>query len=163
MRVLIISLPRTGSTSLLYKIAKERNLVPLFEPFDSSNRVLYKGQNDIVLKTIICHHPNNLELSKEFDEIILLSRKNLNDCIESHAYQKYFSRTKGYNSNNHYEFTSPPIEVLNSCASDILNWNEDLLQLSEELKIPITYYEDLFDENGVDRLRIIHKNSKNII
>ena len=77
MKVLIISLPRTGSTSLMYKIAKEKNLVPLFEPFDGSNRVLYYGQDNIVLKTIVCHHPNNIELSKEFDEVILLSRKNL--------------------------------------------------------------------------------------
>lgn len=163
MKILIISLPRTGSTSLMHKIAKERNLAPLFEPFDGSNRVLYYGQDNVVLKTIVCHHPNNLQLSKEFDEIILLSRKNLHDCIESHAYQKYFSRTKGYNSNDPYKFVSPPIEVLNSCASDILNWNEDLLLLSEELKIPITYYEDLFDETSVDRLRINIINKKNII
>lgn len=163
MKVLIISLPRTGSTSLMYKIAKEKNLVPLFEPFDGSNRVLYYGQDNIVLKTIVCHHPNNIELSKEFDEVILLSRKNLNDCIESHAYQKHFSRTKGYNSNDYYEFILPPIEVFNSCASDILNWNEDLSLLSEKLDIPITYYEDLFDERSVDRLRLIKGNKKNII
>ena len=163
MKVLIISLPRTGSTSLMHKIAKEKNLVPLFEPFDGSNRFLYYGQDNIVLKTIVCHHPNNIELSKEFDEVILLSRKNLNDCIESHAYQKQFSKTKGYNSNDYYEFTLPPIEVFNSCTSDILNWNEDLSLLSEKLDIPITYYEDLFDERSVDRLRLIKGNKKSII
>jgi len=163
MRFLIICLPRTGSTSLLYKIAKEKKLTPLFEPFDGSGRFLYNGQDNIVLKTIICHHHNNLELSKEFDEIVLLSRKNLKDCIESHAYQKYFSKNIGYNSNDPYKFISPPVDVLNSCTSDILNWNEDLFLLSDQLKIPITYYEDLYDINSVDRLRINSKKKKDII
>jgi hypothetical protein len=153
MKILIISLPRTGSTSLLYKIANEKNLKPFFEPFDGTNRVIYNNEDNSVVKTIICHHKNNLELISKFDEVILLNRRNLKELIESHSYQTYFSK-KGYNSNNPYVYKQPPQEIINLCTSDILNWNEEIKYLSEIAKIPITYYEDIFDSNSSDRLRI---------
>lgn len=152
MRVLIIALPRTGSTSLLKKIAKEKNLKPFFEPFDGTNRVIYNNENNSVVKTIISHYPNNLELINKFDEVILLNRKNLKDLIESHSYQTHFFKS-GYNSNNPYVYKQPPQDVINLCTSDILNWNEEINYLSEITKIPITYYEDIFDINSSDRLR----------
>ncbi len=153
MKILIISLPRTGSTSLLYKIAKERNLKPFFEPFDGTNRVIYNNEDNSVVKTIICHHKNNLELIGKFDEVILLNRRNLKELIESHSYQTYFSKT-GYNSNNPYVYKQPPQEIINLCTSDILNWNEEIKYLSEITKIPIIYYEDIFDSSSPDRLRM---------
>ncbi len=153
MRVLIISLPRTGSTSLMNKLANERNLKPFFEPFDGTNRVIYNNENDSVVKTIICHHKNNLELISKFDEVILLNRRNLKELIESHSYQTYFSK-KGYNSNNGYVYKEPPQEIINLCTSDILNWNEEIKYLSEITKIPIIYYEDIFDSSSPDRLRM---------
>jgi hypothetical protein len=153
MKILIISLPRTGSTSLLYKIAKERNLKPFFEPFDGTNRVIYNNEDNSVVKTIICHYKNNLELIGKFDEVILLNRRNLKELIESHSYQTYFSKT-GYNSNNPYVYKQPPQEIINLCTSDILNWNEEIKYLSEITKIPIIYYEDIFDSSSPDRLRM---------
>jgi len=152
MKILIISLPRTGSTSLLYKIAKERNLKPFFEPFDGTGRVIYNNENNSVVKTIISHHSNNLELINRFDEVILLNRRNLKELIESHSYQTYFSKT-GYNSNNPYVYKQPPQEIINLCTSDILNWNEEINYLSDVTKIPIIYYEDIFDNTSKDRLR----------
>lgn len=154
MKVLIISLPRTGSTSLLYKIAKEKNLKPFFEPFDGTDRVVYNNEDNSVVKTIICHHSNNLQLINNFDEVILLNRRNLKELIESHSYQTYFSK-RGYDSNNSYVYKQPPQEIINICTSDVLNWNEEINYLSEISKIPITYYEDIFDTNSSDRLRVV--------
>ena len=159
MSILIIALPRTGSTSLLYKLAKENGFTPLFEPFDNSNRFPYNGEKKVVLKTIICHHPNNFELSKEFDEIILLSRKNILECAESHAYQTYFSKTKNYNSNNPYYYEQVPADIFELCYNDVLKWNNDLKQLSDKLNIPITYYEDIYNINHSDRLRKGNKSN----
>jgi hypothetical protein len=153
MSILIIALPRTGSTSLLYKLAKEKRLNPLFEPFDNSGRFQYKGEKNVVLKTIICHHPNNFELSKEFDEVILLSRKNILECVESHAYQTYFSKVKNYNSNHQYYYEEVPSNVFDLCYNDTIKWNKDLDELSVKLNVPITYYEDLYNPNGSGRLR----------
>lgn len=154
MKILIISLPRTGSTSLLYKLSNEKNLTPIFEPFDGTNRIIYNNEDDCVVKTIICHHPNNLELIKNFDEIILLNRRNLTDLIESHSYHTYFSKVNGYNSNNPYVYKKPPDEIYNLCVSDVLNWNEEMKHLSEIINVPIVYYEDLFNQTEKGRLRI---------
>ena len=152
MKILIISLPRTGSTSLLYKIANEKNLKPFFEPFDGTNRVIYNNEDNSVVKTIICHHQNNLEIISRFDEIILLNRRNIKELIESHSYQTYFSK-KSYNSNNEYVYKAPPQYIINLCTSDILNWNKEINYLSEVIKIPITYYEDIYNPNDASRLR----------
>jgi hypothetical protein len=152
MKILIIALPRTGSTSLLKKISKDRNLKPFFEPFDGTGRVIYNNENNSVVKTIISHHSNNLELINRFDEVILLNRRNLKELIESHSYQTHFSKT-GYNSNNPYVYKQPPQEIINLCTSDILNWNEEINYLSDVTKIPIIYYEDIFDNTSKDRLR----------
>ena len=159
MSILIIALPRTGSTSLLYKLAKENGFNPLFEPFDNSGRVQYNGETNIVLKTIICHHTNNFQLSKGFDEVILLSRKNILECAESHAYQTYFSKTKNYNSNNPYYYEEVPSEVFKLCYNDILKWNIELEELAKKLNISITYYEDLYDPANENRLRKGYKSS----
>jgi hypothetical protein len=153
MSILIISLPRTGSTSLLYKISKERGLNPLFEPFDGTKRVKYSGEKNVVVKTIICHHSNNLDLAKEFDEVILLSRKNLLECAESHAYQTYFSKAKNYNSNHAYYYEEAPKDIFELCYKDILKWDKELEDLSKDLNVPITYYEDIYDPSGGERLR----------
>ena len=152
MKILIIALPRTGSTSLMNKLANERNLKPFFEPFDGTNRVIYNNEDNSVVKTIICHHQNNLEIISRFDEIILLNRRNIKELIESHSYQTYFSK-KSYNSNNEYVYKAPPQYIINLCTSDILNWNEEINYLSEVIKIPITYYEDIYNPNDASRLR----------
>jgi hypothetical protein len=153
MRILIIALPRTGSTSLLNKLAKENKLTPLFEPFDGSERTKYNNEDNVVVKTIICHHPNNLELSKEFDEVLLLSRKNLLECAESHSYQTYFSKKKNYNSNDPYFYEEVPSEVFDLCYNDIIKWNDEINELSFKLNIPVIYYEDLYDSKDEGRLR----------
>ena len=165
MSILIIALPRTGSTALMTKLAKEKSLTPLFEPFDGSDRVKYNNEKGVVVKTIISHHKNNLELSKNFDEVILLSRKNLLECAESHAYQTYFSKTKNYNSNNPYYYEDVPRNVFDLCYNDIIKWVDDINKLSNTLNIPITYYEDIYDLNNENRLRKGNRNdlNKNLI
>jgi hypothetical protein len=153
MSILIIALPRTGSTALLHKIADENNFKSLFEPFDGTNRVKYKGEKDVVVKTIICHHSNNLELAKDFDNVILLSRKNLLECAESHAYQTYFSKVKNYNSNHPYYYEEVPKEIFEVCYNDIIEWDNDIKKLALDLNLSITYYEDLYNPLHKDRLR----------
>lgn len=163
MKVLIISLPRTGSTSLLYNISKERDLRPIFEPFDWSGRFLYNDDMDnIVLKTIIYQHSNNIELSKKFDEVILLNRRNFNDHLESYSYL-YHNKPLGYHSAKPYKYTPPPSEIIHKSQELLITMYQDLKKLSDILEIPIQYYEDLFDPNSIDRLRVDLINKKSII
>jgi hypothetical protein len=166
MRILIISLPRTGSTSLLNKISKEKKLQPLFEPFDGSGRTLYSDDlKNIVLKTIVCEqHPKDVDnymewitnFSKTFDEVILLSRKDLIACAESHSYC-VFNKSKGFTSYNNYLWEKTPIDEI--CYNNVIKWDGFLKELSIKLKTPITYYEDIYDINSEERLRKGNKPS----
>jgi hypothetical protein len=168
MRILIISLPRTGSTSLLNSIAKSKNLKRLFEPFDGTNRVLYEdNMENIVLKTIVdTQKPKNcnnyidwiVNFSKSFDETILLSRKDLKACAESHAYSVH-NRINGFTSNDPYLWEPTPADEL--CYNNIIKWNGVLNTLSNILNIPITYYEDIYNPNDSGRLRKGNRNEFN--
>ena len=62
MKVLLITLPRTGSTSLLKKISEEQKVNPISEPFNDVNGNLekykdynWKNANNICVKTHINH------------------------------------------------------------------------------------------------------------
>jgi len=160
MKVLIIALPRTGSTSLMEKIAIKNNLSTISEPFGKSDNYLYSPKlNNVVVKTIVEQHPDNFDLCKDFKNIILLTRRNLTEHIESVAYL-YYNIPKGYFSNEYYEYSLPPQDFIDLAHSRINEMNAELETLSEQLNIPIQYYEDLFDPNGPDRLRIktVEKN-----
>ena len=161
MKVLIVALPRTGSTNLMDKIARENNLSAIFEPFDSRKSYLYSSTLDnVVVKTIVEQHPNNLDLCKDFKEIILLSRRNFTEHLESVAFL-YHNIPKGYHNNTHYTYSTPPQSVIDFAHKRINEMNTELEKLSEQLNIPIQYYEDLFDPDGPDRLRV--KSTKNSI
>ncbi len=172
MKILIISLPRTGSTNLMQNLAKKNKLKPLFEPFDGSARENYHEKMDnIVLKTIVEQQPDldigYLEFIKDligkFDKVILLSRKNLQECAESHAYFVHNRGKKGFTSATEYFWEPTPVDDL--CLKNIIKWNDILQEISETYKIPITYYEDLYDTKSFKRLRKGNKNDikKNII
>lgn len=152
MRILIISLPRTGSTSLLRKLSKEWNLKSVFEPFDGSNRNPYKGEDNVVVKSIICHRDDNRELVKGFDKVVLLSRKDLKECAESHSYRIHNSK-RGFTSLDEYYWEAAPKELYELCYSNVVKWDTELKELSEEIGVPITYYEDIYDVNSSERLR----------
>lgn len=167
MKILIIALPRTGSTSLQVKYKKEYKLKSIFEPFDPLNDVEYNlNENDIVVKTMMYHTPNDVDsgidgyikLSKQFDKTILLSRKDLKECAESWAYLKQYNH-KNFNSTKPYVWkTTADFE---NHLNDIYKWNDELIEISKILNIDITYYEDIFDKNSNERYRknvIINKN-----
>jgi hypothetical protein len=172
MKVLIISLPRTGSSKLLFSLAKEKNLKPVFEPFsnfkkkviknrwtkenDDIIRTYHQSDNNIIVKTIIFQHPDNLSLSKEFDEIILLSRKDLISCAESWVYFLK-NRKNGFDAWMPYTFEGIDTEEIKSELNRLIEYDFTLKQISNTINIPITYYEDLYDLNNPDRLRKFNK------
>lgn len=163
MRVLIIALPRTGSTSLLRQIADERNLRPFFEPFSlKKNYFLDSKMKNIVVKTIIHHHHDNFSLAKDFDEVILLSRRNHKEHLESYSFLMN-NIPQGYNSNEYYNYITPPNHIIKRANRKLLEMSAELKLLSNQLSIPIQYYEDLFDKNSGDRLRKKKDEFKNFI
>jgi hypothetical protein len=158
MKILIISLPRTGSSNLLFDIAKEKNLKPIFEPFselkknDNINRTYDASEDDIIVKTIINQHNNNIELAKEFDEVILLSRKDLRACAESFAYFVK-NKSKGFGSWFPYVYGGITSDEIELALKQIISYHFKLQDISEKLNVPIRYYEDIYDVLSSERLR----------
>ena len=160
MKVLIISLPRCGSTSLMNKISEERNLKLYMEPF-SMDKIhpsydYWDDKTDVVIKTLIGQpRINDLvsfysEFSKKFDEIILLSRRDLTAVCESLAYLKW-NISNGFKLDDVYHWEETP--NLNETHIMVKNLNYDIHALSKKINVPITYYEDIYDINSKDRLR----------
>jgi hypothetical protein len=159
MKILILALPRTGSTSLLFKIGNEKNLTIIYEPFDGSGRSKYNPNSDnVIVKTMIFHKyednkpyiETHLNLCKEFDKIILLTRKNLKVCAESWAYLQYHIG-RNFNSVKHYKWELTP--NFEDEYKNILKWNEEINEISKILNIKLTYYEDIYDVNSPEKYR----------
>jgi hypothetical protein len=165
MKVLLITLPRTGSTSLLKNLSEQYNLKVISEPFNNVNGNLKKYKNfdwinidNICVKTHINHKSVRfyLEFIKFFDEVILLSRKDLNACAESLSYANYFK-----NFTEKYEWINTP--NLNENIKLVKEFNKNLSKLSKLTNIKISYYEDLFNSESKDKLRKNDFKRKNII
>jgi hypothetical protein len=163
MKVLIIALPRTGSTSLMKQFVQTNKLRPIFEPFGVTNsnkpNLNYDTLNNIVVKTMIFDVDNDetdsilfyTEFSKKFDKVILLSRRSLKECAESLAYmEKHINN--GYILDKQYVWDSTGLDV-NGRYIFLQKQNSDLEKLSDVLNIPIIYYEDIFDTNSTERYR----------
>ena len=165
MKILILALARSGSTSLLKRISEEQKLNSIGEPFNNINGNLekykdydWKNTNDICVKTHINHKDVTfyLEFIKFFDEVILLSRKDLNACAESLSYANYFQ-----NFTEKYEWINTP--NLNQNIKLVKEFDEELKKLSKLTNIKISYYEDLFNTESEDKLRKHVIKRKNII
>lgn len=160
MSILIIALPRTGSSELGRRLSTHNKFKYEFEPFNPSVGLPpLTDFKKIVLKTVIFHLPYYvneenrinwlIELTKNFDEVVLLSRKNLTDCAESWSYLMY--KEKSFKSNQPYLWEKTP--NYNEEYNNIIKWNDELLFISNELNIPITYYEDIYKSNENGKLR----------
>lgn len=174
MKVLIISLPRTGSTQLLTDVSKKYGITPIFEPYNIMflDKMLYhSNMGSVVVKTIIGQTPIPIkykvksveyftqylkwlyEFIKDFDEIILLSRRDLVACIESTSFLMYNIKRVGFNSYTSYYYKSPPNEIYLDYEKAILVYDKIINKISADLNIPIIYYEDIYDLNSPERLR----------
>lgn len=155
MKILLITLPRTGSNSLLKKISKEDNLDPINEPFNRLPNKLkeyknfdWQNSDNLCVKTHINHMDISfyLEFVKFFDKVILVSRRDLKSCAESLSYAHHFK-----NFTDKYVWTITP--NFKDTMKFVEKIDKDLYELSKLINIDILYYEDLFDVNSEDKLR----------
>ena len=166
MKVLIVNLPRTGSTSLHTRLVKAHKLVGLFNPFDGTDRTKILNRDNIIVKSGILY-PEGLsyegrinfyvDLIKEFDNTILLSRRDSIEHLESWLHMRKFNTftKENFNSQSNYSFdpsNHTPEEYLEA-KEELDTWNDILIQISELTDTPISYYEDLFDTKSKDRYR----------
>ena len=151
---------RTGSSSLQKMMTKEHGLDLVFEPMYDINYDLDSQINDnSIVKIILWRIPAGvvdemkwwLELCSKFDKVILLSRKNLDDCAESIAYLRHHREINNFGGN--MEYVWKPTSNYNEIRIMVEEYYNKMVELSKILNIAITYYEDIFDSNSPHRLR----------
>ena len=156
MKILIIGTHRSGTSNLMMALAQIYNLKHIPEPWnrelnESSNRnTEYLNYPDIlnrygVVKSLVQHYPSifnsasdfYLDCKKHFDHIIILGRENRIALAESKAYAKL----------NNTWYSTYSIEKSNSLNLDMDSVNKEcseLVKIASLLKLPVTWYEELY-------------------
>lgn len=145
MNVLIIADMRCGGRYLCESLSKKYSLKYIHEP--SSDRLKLLNLDNSCVKLIIYQYTIDelVSISKEFDNIYLLSRKNRKEHIEScialqevtkNMYTNWIWKDEYYEIGRGFEH-----------YSKFLDRNKILFdELSSRLNKEILYYEDLFSE-----------------
>ena len=144
MKILILCIPRSGSSTLAYAIGKTYGIKKFYEPFNKAQTLVWDDKyydTDHVLKTMI--YDTNLETFpfSIYDRIIYLSRRDLLEAAQSFSYA--VENSKG----EYGEWLKPYILP----KSDKPTWHyEWFKKIDLELKAvadKIVYYEDLYSRD----------------
>lgn len=168
MKVAILAIARTGSTSFVNSI-KNQGYYTLLEPYAGRKGKAYqvppkevKFYPNFCLKTIITQTQGNnlrkdqvidfnLKLTSKFDKVILLDRKDIVTQAQSLAYIGYLHRLEDFELHRKYDYKAiPPRQEseLYSRAYKILEESKDILNiLSNKTQEEIVYYEDIFNKD----------------
>jgi len=172
MKILIISPPRCGSTSLLHNISVLTKYQSIFEPYTNglTNRVFENEYpislpENCIVKMISYQVPKKygkpsdffnfiLSIYKEYDKIILLNRKNLQEHFESYVNLRI---RNDKNLNVYVPWFKEDIEkkIIQYNIEEFKPYRNIIDEISNELKIPIVYYEDLYGKDRKKSLEII--------
>ena len=178
MKILVISPPRCGSTSLLRNISKLADYDMIFEPymgndpltshikesipypFDVPNNCIVKIITNQLPKKFVFTETSNIffnfidSIYKDYDKVILLNRRNEKEHFES--YVNLSVRFKNNQNPNHPWFFQ---DIENKLSTVLLNeitlYRTVINKLSSELSIPMIYYEDLYGDDRNKSLEII--------
>ena len=148
--LLIISEFRCGSSNLLYAIAKAYGYTAQFEPDSNKIKKKLKIKDNTVVKIIVGENTQNINyytnLISKFDKIILLSRKDFKKQCEAYWALGNLNNSE-WNKKWHVKDLPINIQTLDSwkIVKNFLSKQKELLkQISEQSKIQIQYYEDIY-------------------
>jgi hypothetical protein len=180
MKLLIIGAPRSGTTSLSRGIASQ-NYFLKDEPYnydigptklDNKYPLKELGEyKNIIVKTIGYQLPKEkegttpidfgIEFSSHFDKTILLDRLIWDSHYE--AYVNLFRKLRlGLDIYSPWTFDSLTKKdfqwaIENGVEEELKNRKKIISDLSENLNIPITYYEHLYSEDRIKVFEMINK------
>lgn len=156
MRVLIISSPRAGSTSLIRALGKVCNITTYEEPFNkhwgSHYKDKYEFDTNCVVKVMSYEKAKNsnktsvqflTEFSKSFDHVILLDRLNYQEQLESYA----FARQRRYDGGWQEPYIYDGDIDLGREDYFLTLQKENVQLISENINSDILFYENLYSEN----------------
>jgi hypothetical protein len=159
--ILIVSAPRCGSTNLMKSLASTYDKNFSFEP-DLINQYPKFSYNDVVkivpfwethvLHTNSFRYNLLLENIKQFNNIILLKRKNFIEQLESYYVMKKYSTGKidrkwgneEINKDDSYYFFKEYLSKTNKVID----------RLSADLNLEINYYEDIFKDKKLKNYKL---------
>lgn len=178
MKILIIGIPRTGSTSLWSNIIN-LGYSGLNEPYRRYNLNYLKHPYPLDIlkneKIVVKHLTHDMprkkyignmsdievckDMSEQFDKTIILDRRNSQEMLESYI-GFYYNYENNKDVHSTWEFSNIPKEYVNEFILDnkhkmIYDFKTKIQTLSALLSIPITYYEDLYGEDRELSLNII--------
>jgi hypothetical protein len=156
MKVILLALPRTGSSSIMNYIAEtHKEIITIVEPF---NTLIHKktisydrlvSYNSVFIKTMFADNaPEFKELNhkdfirklyKDFDKVVCLFRKNKKEHIESYAQAEFTNRWVG-----EYKYSNIASPFFNTLKSRIEAKENEMIEVSNELGLQKYYYEDLY-------------------
>ena len=166
MKILVISIPRSGSTSLFNALvhSSERiKLDPYLEPYNPAMDK-YIGKNidfngNCILKTIVHHKPLGIswkdfygQLIERFDKVILLSRKNKVEVLESLGFASYVDRLKKkHDWHTKYRYDDIKDIPLEKYAGLVDFFYKRLDEIKTLFNLNTYFYEDLFTNSDAGR------------
>jgi len=179
MKILIVGTPRSGTTSLIRGLGKTKNYRRYGEPWNKHIKERYpypySFHSNCIVKTLIEDLPakfddlKNLtfnekllkfysEVKLDFDRIILLGRKDLNELIRSYTYFREKELLHKVNWHDSYTLLDSVKLPVKKYEEEIYRMDNRLKILSEILNIKIDWYEDLYsgDINNVKRFLTKH-------
>ena len=159
MKIALISLPRTGSTSIsrYYKYTN-KDVIVIDEPFNlvvNNPTILYndliKNQN-LFIKTMYGDNPLEfknmsakefvLKLIDDFDLVLFLTRKNIKEHTESYVQAL---QTSKWASN--YVYDSKFDKLYNEVEVKLNKLNLEMIETCNELNKKLYFYEDLYNQS----------------
>jgi len=156
MKILILASARSGSTILIRALSKILRLYPYGEPFNYGlpNRpdtYPFPLQSRSIVKTLVHQRPQKYDgkedfyqvYKREFDKVILLTRKDLQQTYESLSYNVHNHPNGDWPFRYWYKKVPFKQELYDSVGLQY----KQILQYSKKWDIPVTYYENLYSGN----------------
>lgn len=143
MKILILCIPRSGSSTLAYAIGKTYGIEKYYEPFNKAQTSVWDDNyydTDHVLKTMI--YDTNLETFpfSIYDRIIYLSRRDLLEAAQSFSYAVENSKEDG-------EWLKPYFLPKSDEPTWHYEWFKKVDLKLKEVADKIVYYEDLYSRD----------------
>ena len=178
MKILIISPPRCGSTSLLRSISKLSDYDMILEPYMGNDPLSSRAKEKIpypfdvpdnfIVKMITNQLPKKFvytetsntffnfitSIYKDYDMVILLSRRNEKEHFESYVNLRIRNKNKD-NPFQPWFFEDIENKLSTVLLNEITLYRTIINMISTKLSIPMIYYEDLYGNDRNKSLEII--------
>jgi len=181
MSILILAVHRSGSSSLLESISKQ-GYEQMLEPFGPYHNTVSKYsypliiKNNMVVKHIVDHIPNGIdktyieickEMSEQFDKVILLDRRNIEQHLLSIINVWYRLEVSGEHIHGRWYHDELPKDFINQFIQankhkDLYKQKSKIQRISKILNVDISWYGDLYGEDRNKSLDIIKSWNLNI-